>query len=342
MGVLLTGEGNGKSMILAYLHAWAKENGWFVVPVPDVKKYTREGFPIERHLSGVYFQPELATHLLRDIKIVNYELLQQIEVDLSIYGKCNIAGVRDDEPEPNPVVWDDRSQTYTDAWKEWNAIPEEEIVAEDHPDHHTRLRDVLPKPKTLLDIVNKGIENNRVATCAFAEMLNLLAKSEKFKTMFLIDDYNELFKPTVYDSYKYANFKDYGGKIPPHDIALPRIFLKFDGHFYKQGVKVCAISLKEYANNQFTPELIRFPKGYSIKVDNLKLNDVRNALAYYSATDFSAYYHEYQVQDAWQLSQGNWKHLHHDLKLYFRSEPSQKYWLQRKALKKVIAEAKKF
>ena len=341
-GVLLTGEGNGKSMILAYLHSWAKENNWFVIPVGDLKKYTRQEFPIERHLSGIYFQPELASHFLTDIKVVNYELLRNTPVDLKDYGKFNIVGTKDGDPEPNPILWDDRTKTYTDSWQEWNAIPEEEIVALDHPDHQLRLKEVLPKPKNLLELVNTGIENNRVATCVVAELMHALSKSEHFKTMFLVDSYNELFKPTTYDSYKYANYKNYEGKIPPHDIALLRMFMKFDGHLFKQGVKVCAISLKEYNMHKFRPELINFPKGYTLKVDNLKLDDLRNAVTYLTSFNRSYYYNPLEIQDLWAMSQGNWKHLFLDIENWFRDVPSQKFWLMRKAQKKIIEDSKKF
>lgn len=341
-GVLLTGEGNGKSMILTYLHSWAKESGWFVVPIGDVNKYLKDGYPIERHISGIYFQPELAVSLLTDIKIVNYDLLRSTRVDLNEFGKFNIAGTYDDDAEPNMVLWDHRSQTYTNSWQEFNATAEEEIVAHDHPDHTTRLSHFLPKPKTLLDIVNYGIGNERMATCAFAELMHALSRSEKHKTMFLVDNYNELFKPSGYGSYKYANFKDYDGKIPPHDIALCRMFMKFDGHMFKQGVKVCAISLKAYQMHNFKPDLIKFPRGYSLKVDNLKLNDVRNAMYYYIATGFVHHYDDLEIQDVWQLSQGNWKHLHQDLKYCMRSIPAQDHWLRRKETKRIIQESRKF
>jgi hypothetical protein len=342
-GVLLTGEGNGKSMILAYLHAWAKESGWFVFPVNDVNKYTQHGYPIERHISGLYFQPELAVELLKDIKIVNYKILKETAVDLNDYGKFNIAGHYDDDPEPNLVMWDHRSQTYTDSWKEHNFTPEEEIIAEDHPDHQTtRLGSLLPNPKTLLEIVNAGIENERLATCAVAELHNLLAKSESLKTMIIVDNYNELFKPTCYDSYKYANFKDYDVKIPPHDISLCRLFMKFDSHFFKQGVKVCAISLKAYNRHKFTAEMINFPKGYDYKVENLRLDDFRIAMQYYMRTNFIRPQNDIEIQDTWQLCQGNWKHFLHDMKIHYRMLPTQANWLQRKEKKRIIKESKKF
>lgn len=341
-GVLLTGEGNGKSMILAYLHSWAKENNWVVLPVNDVSKYTQQGYPLERHISGLYFQPELASQFLINLKIINYNLLKEIPVDLNDYGKYNIVGVKDSDPEPNPVLWDDRKQVYTDSWKEFNSMPEEEIILQDSPDHHLRIKDVLPNPSNLLDIVNAGIKEERLGTSAIAEILNVLRKNEKYKSMFIVDNYNEFFLPSTYPSYKYANYKDSSGFIPPHDIALCRMFMKFDGHLYKQGVKVCSITLGKYDRHQFKPELVRFPKGYDLKVDNLKLNDYRNAMHYYQLTKFcSKFYDEIGIQTSWQLNQGNWKQMHLDMKYYYKISPTQSFWMERKEYKKLLEDAKK-
>jgi hypothetical protein len=341
-GVLLTGDGNGKSMTLAYLHTWAKESGWFILPVHDAKKYTQEEFPIERHLSGIYLQPELAVHFLKDIKIVNFKLLQKTPVNLNEYGKYNFVGTRDDEPEPNPIIWDDRSQTYTDSWKEWNTTPEEEIIAEDYPDHNLRLTNILAQPKTLLEIVEAGISNDRLANCAVHELVHQLTTSEKIKTMFLVDNYLELFKPSVYDSYKYANFKDYDGKIPPHDIALPRLFMKFDGHMMFQGVKVMAISQKDYCFHKFNRKALGFPKGYSYEPGNLKLNDLRNYVTYLTANQGCTNYTELDIQDMWMQTQGNWKQIRLDMRYWFRESPSLEHYLSRKAIQKIMDDAKKF
>jgi len=37
---------------------------------------------------------------------------------MSIYGLYDIAGVRDDEPEPCPRAWDEVRKTWTDDWKQ--------------------------------------------------------------------------------------------------------------------------------------------------------------------------------------------------------------------------------
>lgn len=335
-GVLLSGEGNGKSMILAYLHAWAKESNWFVFPVERITKYTQDAYPIERHYSGIYVQPELAQHFLRDFKIINYKLLSEFQVDLTQYGKCDFAGNIDGEPEAVPILWDEGRQVFTDSWKVWNPESEEEILIKDFPDHYKRIRDVLPKPKTLLEIADKGLNDQRFSNCAVAEILNALMKSEKYKTMVLIDEYNELFKPTIYDSYKYANYKNYDTKIPPHDLAMCRMFMKFNGHSFKQGVKVMAISLKQYDRHIFKPESIHFPKGYVVNVDNLKLNDLRNAMNYYNTTKLAPdVYGEEEINHMYALTGGNWRQLHLDYRNLFRMQPRRTQHEQYKRNKKM-------
>jgi small subunit ribosomal protein S29 len=45
-------------------------------------------------------------------------LLNEIDVDMSIYGHYDISGVRDDEPEPCPRTWDTVRKCWNDDWKE--------------------------------------------------------------------------------------------------------------------------------------------------------------------------------------------------------------------------------
>jgi hypothetical protein len=37
---------------------------------------------------------------------------------MSIYGKFDISGVKDGDPEPCPRIWDAKRQTWSDSWKE--------------------------------------------------------------------------------------------------------------------------------------------------------------------------------------------------------------------------------
>jgi hypothetical protein len=342
-GVLLNGEsGNGKSQILAYLHAWAKENNWIIFSIPRASLYTQDNYAIERHRTGLYCQIELGLQFLIDFKIINYNLIKDIPVNLDEYGKCDFAGARDDEPEPVPVLWDERREVYTDSWEEHNIIPEEQIMVHDHPDHVKRVSSVLQKPKTILDIVNFGIENPRLSISALAEVIHQFYKTENHKTMVIVDEYNEWYRPTIYDSYKYANYKNYNTKIPPMDLAIVRLFMKFDGHLMKQGIKVFSTSMRKYREAVFKPEDIKFPKGYNYEVENLRLNDLRNAMYYYSGSGYIVEaYDDLDIQGVYDNTQGNWDQLKRHLDCPLAMPSKLEHYERRKARNRAILSAKR-
>jgi hypothetical protein len=157
-GVIFNGRsGTGKSQILAYIHAWAKENNWIVLSVPKASSFSKGYSELERHLTGLYLQHNLVREFLVEFKIMNYKLLKSSEVDLYLYGKSDMAGNRDGDPDPVPVLWDKEREVYTDAWKKWIPKVPNFDLANDYPDHHKRLYDLETKPKNLLEIVNLGI-----------------------------------------------------------------------------------------------------------------------------------------------------------------------------------------
>jgi hypothetical protein len=344
-GVLLHGEaGCGKSQILTYLHAWAKENNWLVIPIHKATRFTKDPAYIERHPTGMYLQHDLAKELLLDLKIINYDILRNYPVDLNQYGKSDFAGNRDGDYEAVPVYYDEERKTWSDSWKKFNLISEEEISAKDFGDHHMRIIDILPKPKTMLEIINKGIENKRFATCALSEIMYQIYRSESHKLMILVDEYNEFFRPSEYFSYRYANIKNGDYKIPPYDIALCRMFMNFDGHLMKNGVKVMASSVGKYHNHKFSPSMIHFPKKYDVEVENLRLNDFRNMCTYYMATKYTvSYISEEDVEYLYTLSQGNWRQAHLEMKYEARIIPNHQHYIERrkfaernKKLKKIM------
>lgn len=354
-GALLYGEGGcGKSMTLTYLHAWAKESGWVVFAVPDPRKFTHAAFDLERHPSGIFVQPELAKEFLLDFKIVNYNILKNAKIENVVnkesgeaasntgyvYGRHDFAGNSIDDPEANPILWDERRQVYTDSWKVHNTIPEEQINLKDYPDHSQTIKELLPNPKTVLEIVEYGISNDRMACNALAEVIAYFIQSEKHKTIFLIDGYNEWFKPSAYDSYKYANYKGYEMKIPPYDLAMCRMFMRFQGHMIKQGVKVVASTCHRFGKHEFKPEMINYPKNYAIEVENLKLDDLRSAIGYYMLHGYADnVYSEQDIQDLYMVSQGNWKQMQEDMRS-FRLLPNYGAYLFRKIRDKEIKRAK--
>jgi hypothetical protein len=58
--------------------------------------------------------------------------------------------------------------------------------------------------------------------------------------------------------------------------------MKLDGHLIKNGVKLCASSIKKFHKHEFGPHQIRLPeKGYSIELKGLPLDDFRFFLEYF-------------------------------------------------------------
>lgn len=181
-----------------------------------------------------------------------------------------------------------------------------------------RLADKLADPKTLLEIVDEGIKNNELATNCFAELLEQLYRSDKVQTLVSIDSYNLLYRPSEYLSFRYENNKRLRGKIPPHDFALVRLLMKFDGHFMRNGVKLFATSHHDRFNHIMKPEDIDFYEGYHQRVANLPLNDFRNAMHYFTLTEWmpEAFDREWELETLFMETQGNWQAFKHSMLTY--------------------------
>jgi small subunit ribosomal protein S29 len=106
-GLLLWGErGCGKSQILTYATAWSHENQWINFSITDPEAFTSGKTDLFRFKNGLYLQKDLAVKLLKDFKHSNEQILNEFQVDMTHYGKYDISGVKDGEPEPCPRVWD--------------------------------------------------------------------------------------------------------------------------------------------------------------------------------------------------------------------------------------------
>jgi small subunit ribosomal protein S29 len=233
-----------------------------------------------------------------DFRHANEQILSEFDVNMTHYGKYDISGIRDGEPEPNPKVWDPLRKVWSDSWKD--NLFENEIIDQNAQNEklNYRLSDKLRDPKKLIEIVDEGIRNPEVSISAFGEVLEQLYRSDKHQTMISLDGFNTFFQPSQYPSFRYENNKHYKGCIPPYDLAIARLLMKFDGHFMRNGVKVAATSHYRFFNHTMKPSDIKFPEGYHQQVSNLKLNDFRNAMKYYEVSGFwqNRYQREYQVE----------------------------------------------
>ena len=90
---------------------------------------------------------------------------------MSIYGKYDISGVKDGEPEPCPRVWDAKRQVWSDSWKDHLYDIEVKNLNAKYETMNYRLSDKLADPKTLMQLVNEGRANPELATNVIAEVL---------------------------------------------------------------------------------------------------------------------------------------------------------------------------
>lgn len=300
--------GSGKSGTLSYVVAWAHENNWVVINIPRARKFTSSKVKIERHINGLYLQKQLAKELLEDLKFSNNQRFEEIKVNQSLYGKFDQTGIHDEEPEPCPRTFDPRRRTWSDAWKEHLTEIELKQIAKDTPKMKERISDHLKEPKTLMDIANYGIENPDQSICAIAEIMHQLYNQDDANVLVAIDGYSDWFKNSEYTSFRYANSGYY---IPPHDIAIPRLFMRFDGHKIRNGFKICASTQENFYNHLFTPEMIGSPKCFNVEMQPLHLNETRNALRYFQITNkFLNEIPEARVEEMYVESQGNWRGLY--------------------------------
>ena len=297
--------GSGKSGTLSYLVSWAHENNWVVINLPRVRKFVTASIIVERHINGLYLQNQFAKELLEDLYVSNEQKFEEIKVNLDTYGKFDMTGISDDEPEPCPRIWDKQRRTWSDSWKDFLSEYELQQIDMDTPRMKSRISDTLKEPKTLADIAKQGIEDQEQATCAIAEIMHQLYNQDQANVLVAVDGYSDFFRPSEYTSFRYANS---GYNIPPYDIALCRLFMKFDGHMIRNGVKICTSTLENYYAHVFTPDMIDTPEGFHAEMQPLHLNEMRYALNYFFLTKrMNIDIKEGLVEDYHVESQGNWR-----------------------------------
>jgi len=323
-GAMLYGaRGAGKSGTLMYSAMWAYKNDWIVVIPPSGYEMTQTNSPLRRHHdSGLYLHLDLTHEFLKSFKTTNEALIKNIPVNLSLYGKYNSAGIHDNEVNPNPVFYIEERKVMSNDWEQFVTEEEKLLEKDEQRELDIRLSQVLPQPKTLLDIVNMGIEKKLLGVNALFELMEQLYNLESHKVLVVVDDYNWFFRPSAYPSFRYANIKGLDATIPAYHMSLCRAFMKFDGHKIKNGFKLTASGHKQLYKHTFTPSHINMPVGYGIKLEGLPLDDFRMACEHFVQSNLwkggkrgEAFY-----QQLFCESQGNWHEaiygIHYPLRAY--------------------------
>ena len=149
-----------------------RESEWCSVAITDHEALVGGKTDAFRFKNGLYLQMDLAQQYCRDFLTSNEQLLREHDVDMSNYGMYDITGVRDDEPEPCPRLWDEDRKTWNDDWKSMLYQHEIEWYQAQYDQMDYRLSDKLSDPKKLIEIAEAGANDREVATNAFAELLN--------------------------------------------------------------------------------------------------------------------------------------------------------------------------
>jgi len=229
---------------------------------------------------------------------------------MALYGKYNGAGVHENDPEPAPNYYDPERKVYWKDHEKFDHAEEKAINDKLDRDFEPPMAKHLFQPKSLLQIVNFGIDNPIYSTNAIYELLEQLYNIESHFVLICVDQYSLLFRPSVYPSYRYENDKYLKGKIPPYHMALCRAFLHFDGHKIKNGFKLCASGIPEKLfRHEFKPDDIYFPKGYQVEMKGLLLDDYRKMLSYYHHVKLwrpSDVEDHFSHEWLWMQTQGNW------------------------------------
>lgn len=231
---------------------------------------------------------------------------------MSRYGKYDITGFHDDEGEPCPRVWDPLRQCWSDDWKNFLYDQEKKIYDQRYKELRYRIADKCPDPVKIMDIIEAGQADPMLATNAIAEILEQLYHQDNYHVLFTLDGYNNWMKPTVIDSFRYRNDPLTDHKVPPKDLALTRLFMKFDGHLIRQGVKYLTTSHYRQFNHIMTPKDIDWFTGYDHQVSNLTLNEFRNMLIFKNITDWTPFFwKEWEIERFYMETQGNYNAFHH-------------------------------
>lgn len=330
--ILIHGEGGcGKSGVLSYLYLWARENNWFTVPIFQASKILNRGNEyIEPHANGLLITEKLAKEFLLEMKLLNMEILSTTTY-MPDFGTINFAGEKDGAFDTFPTLWDEQREIFTDSWKQFPFSQSIDDIARKYPDQAQRISDFI-QPRTLMDIVDFGLENQRFATNAIAEVLQAIKMNKEIKNLTIIDEYNEFLKPSNYYSYRFAN--NFKSHVPPFALALVRLIVSFDGHLNYNGLKICATSTSKLFKHTCTPEDLQIPNAYAYEVKNLTYQETKTAMYYWALKDCYNWkdFSDAQIEKIFAMTQGNFKEMIKALKFPFDIyEPNLHSFLERKA-----------
>lgn len=271
--------GCGKSGVLYAVTMWAIESDWLVVKLPSARAVTQAPSRMRRDPdSRLYISEEFAQKLLVDIIQSNAKSIDR-EVQPHLYGFYSLAGVHAHEPPPVPDFYIPSRKTWFYATDRLLSEEERSEEAEHREELNTRLTDVLPRPQTLREIARFGVEQPLYATACLAELLEQAYASTE-PVLIVIDDYNWLYRPSDFPSFRYVDMPGLNNRVPAYHLALARLFMRFDGHLIRNGFKLAATSDYSIPRHHFTPDKINFPTSVGQELHGADAEYFANFCAY--------------------------------------------------------------
>ena len=262
--------------------------------------------------SRLYNHSQFTQKMLKEILDSSGHLLRKIEVDLSLYGKFNPAGVHQNEPEPVPNFYiPEKDIHFYDS--DWFISKEEfEAIMELKEDLMVTCAENLPEPKNLAEIAELGASDQNLSTSAFAELLYQLYNQTKVDVLVLLDDYNWCFRPSNFQSFRYSSIKRLNSSIPAEHMSLLRILMKLDGHKIRRGFKVFGTSNQSIPKHYFSPEKINFNSSHAFPLKGItSLNEAFEFVKMSMVTN-TYYFEQVGIDAVLQLlmeSQGNYSEM---------------------------------
>ncbi|CAA2972845.1 28S ribosomal S29, mitochondrial [Olea europaea subsp. europaea] len=151
----------GKSIALALLVHWAREEGWLVLYVPSGQEWTHGGFFYKNPQTGLWDTPVQAANILQDFSKYNESLLKKL--------KCNTL-------DPIPLG--------EGAGVGWPKGIDKMQISED---------------STLYDLVQAGINNSHAAVGVLVRLRKELSDVKDIPVLIAIDQYNSWFTFSEYE-----------------------------------------------------------------------------------------------------------------------------------------------
>ncbi|KAG6752519.1 28S ribosomal protein S29 [Populus alba x Populus x berolinensis] len=160
--IVLDGPANcGKSITLAMLVHWAREEGWLVFYVPRGREWTHGGYFYKNPITGLWDTPIQAENALKDFVKYNESLLKQLP--------CHIF-------DPVPLG----EGAGIGLLKGVDSVP-------------------VPESSTLYDLVQIGIKQTHAAVGVVLRLRKELSLVKDIPVLFAIDQYNNWFTFSEYE-----------------------------------------------------------------------------------------------------------------------------------------------